>query len=157
MWSMDSNSSLHKAHLLTNIQPLFWSWSKVNTLPQQALPVKKLTLEGIQEFQIISNGKGMAQFESKRVDVTKGDFWHLPHSLVLHLFVPLLSYFGLFYFLTPFSLFSLKRKSPPHFFYFLFFSVKFSPFLRQLQLRGIGSTNIQLVVVINGAWTKLTH
>ena len=53
IWSMVSNSTLQKAHLLTNVHPLLWSWSKVKTFPQQASQVKKLTFEGIQEFHTI--------------------------------------------------------------------------------------------------------
>ena len=60
IWSMVSNS-LHKAYLLTNVHPPFWSWSKVNTLPQQASQVKKLTVVRIHEFHTISKGKGIAQ------------------------------------------------------------------------------------------------
>ena len=30
IWSMVSNSTWHKAHMLAKVHPLFWSWSKVN-------------------------------------------------------------------------------------------------------------------------------
>ena len=55
--SMVSDSSLQSARLLTSDQPLLWSWSKVNTFPQQASQAKNLTLEGTQGFQMISTGK----------------------------------------------------------------------------------------------------
>ena len=54
---MDFNSSLHGAHLLTSSKPLLWSWSKVNTFPQQASQAKNLTLEGTQGFHIIPTGR----------------------------------------------------------------------------------------------------
>ena len=56
---MDSNSSLHNAHLLANVHPLLWSWPNVKSFPQQASHVKKLSFKGIYEFQIIFKRKGM--------------------------------------------------------------------------------------------------
>ena len=59
IWSMVSNSVLHKAHPLAKVHPLSWSWSKVKTFPQQASQVKKLAFEGIQGFPTIFKGKGV--------------------------------------------------------------------------------------------------
>ena len=66
IWSMDSTSSLHKAHLLTNFHPLLWSWSNVKTFLEQASQLKKLTFTKIHKFQIIFKGKGVYNLSPTR-------------------------------------------------------------------------------------------
>ena len=56
IWSIDSSSTQQRKHLLAKFHPLFLSWSKTNTLPQEASQAKKPTLVGTQGLQIMLLG-----------------------------------------------------------------------------------------------------
>ena len=55
-WSTVSTSERHKKHLFANECPPPWSWSKVKTFPQEASQVKKATLGGALDLQILPLG-----------------------------------------------------------------------------------------------------
>ncbi|KAF5195684.1 hypothetical protein FRX31_014737 [Thalictrum thalictroides] len=54
--SLLSSSDIHITHLFAKHEPIFLSLSTVNNLPHTKLHTKKLTLDGVFEFQILEEG-----------------------------------------------------------------------------------------------------